>query len=121
MSIADIMLFGGVATIRANNDRMSGWNLIREYLKEKDKDEKGADIKIFNNCENLIKEFTTAIYSKSKVEDLDTHGADHALDSLRYGLMHIGKPHYVVEKSWMEKEIDKMLNGNDTYTAVGQS
>lgn len=121
MSIADIMLFQGVASIRANNDRMSGWNLIREYLKEKDKDEKGADIKIFNNCENLIKEFTTAIYSKSKVEDLDTHGKDHALDSLRYGLMHLGKPHYIEEKSWMEKEIDKMLNDGEIFTAIGQS
>jgi len=112
-SIADIMLFKGIPTMRANNNRMSGWNLVREYLQENNSnDKKGGDIKIFNNCRSLIDEFAGAVYSKSKVEDLDTDGMEHALDALRYGLMHLGKPHLVKEKTWIEKEID-LLQEND--------
>lgn len=118
-SIADIMLFKGIPTMRANNNRMSGWNLVREYLHETNtKDKKGGDIKIFKNCSNLIEEFATAIYSKSKPEDLDTDGSDHALDSLRYGLMHLGKPHLVKEKTWIEKEIALLQKDENTYTGL---
>jgi hypothetical protein len=98
---------------------MSGWNLVREYLHETNtKDKKGGDIKIFKNCSNLIEEFATAIYSKSKPEDLDTDGSDHALDSLRYGLMHLGKPHLVKEKTWIEKEIALLQKDENTYTGL---
>ena len=118
-SIADIMLFKGIPTLRANNNRMSGWNLVREYLQENNsKDKKGGDIKIFKNCTNLIEEFATAIYSKSKVEELDTEGNDHTLDSLRYGLMHLGKPQLEKKKTWIEKEIELLQKNENLYRGL---
>ena len=113
------MLFKGIPTMRANNNRMSGWNLVREYLQENNsKDKKGGDIKIFNNCSNLIEEFAGAVYHKSKVEDLNTDGDDHALDALRYGLMHLGKPHLVKEKNWIEKEIELLQKDENMWQGI---
>ena len=118
-SIADILLFNGIPTVRANNNRMSGWNLVREYLQEKNqKDKNGGNLRIFENCENLINEFTTAIYDKHRVEDLDTKGDDHGLDCTRYALMHLGKPHLVKEKTWFEKELDLLQKGELAYKGI---
>ena len=123
MSIADIMLFAGIPTIRANNDRMSGWNLVRQYLHTSNdpKEDTGASIKIFNNCKNLIMEFKSAIYHKSRVEDLDTTKMDHALDSCRYGLMHLGKPRVIKKVDWFQKAIEDLQNDGNGSTAVGHS
>ena len=118
-SIADIMLFNGIPTVRANNNRMSGWNLLREYLNEKSQvDQKGGNLKIFKNCANLIREFQTAVYDKHKVEDLDTKGADHGLDSARYMAMHLGKPHLVKKKSWFERELELLQQGEIEYKGL---
>lgn len=118
-SIADIMLFNGIPTVRANNNRMSGWNLLREYLNEKSQvDQKGGNLKIFKNCANLIREFQTAVYDKHKVEDLDTKGSDHGLDSARYMAMHLGKPHLVKKKSWFERELELLQQGEIEYKGL---
>ena len=45
-----------------------------------------------------------------EIEDLDTKQEDHALDALRYGLYHIGKPPEIKEtKPWVQREIEKLL------------
>ena len=75
--------------IKGNNERVIGWNLMREYLKPV-ADEygmKSARLQIFNTCENLIRTLPGLIYSETKAEDCDTNGDDHGPDSLRYGIM----------------------------------
>lgn len=78
----------GVNLIQANNDRVVGWNTLREYMKPY---LQGgilkARLRIFTTCINLIRTLPTLVYDKIKVEDLDTDGEDHAADGLRYGVM----------------------------------
>ena len=66
-------------------------------------------------------EFKSAIYHKSRVEDLDTTKMDHALDSCRYGLMHLGKPRIIKKVDWFQKAIEDLQNYGNGSTAVGQS
>ena len=112
MSIADILLFNGIPVMKANNDRINGWNYLRELLIGDGKKE--PYIRIFNHCTNLIEEFQTQVFSETRPEDLDTHAPDHALDSLRYICLSMGKPKEVKAKTWVEKELEK-LNGMGDY------
>lgn len=78
----------GLNIQRATNDRVIGWNLVREYMVPYLKgDVVIAALQIFSTCVNLIRTLPTLLYDKNKVEDLDTDGEDHAADSVRYGIM----------------------------------
>lgn len=78
----------GLNMIKANNDRVIGWNALREYLKPYQKDDKVmAKLQIFSTCENLIRTLPALIYDKIRVEDLDSDMEDHSADSVRYGIM----------------------------------
>jgi len=71
----------------ANNDRISGWNNVRGFLKVYDDPNSGKKtsiLKICSNCENLIRTLPEQLHDDSKVEDIDTNGEDHAVDALRY-------------------------------------
>tara|TARA_E500000305_G_C4017597_1_gene236672 strand:- start:563 stop:1945 length:1383 start_codon:yes stop_codon:yes gene_type:complete len=119
MSIADIMLVNGIPCQRANNDRASGWNVVREYLDWNEKEGKEPMLKIFPQCKYLIKTFPMQTYSNTRPEDLNTHGEDHAVDSLRYGLMHLGSPNEPEKpKPWLQKELDKLKQLDDDYSGV---
>ena len=82
MSIAQMYLKGGLQVQKAMNARVDGWNRCRDYLRANDH----PHIRIFNTCPNLIDELTFAVRDDRNPEDLDTTGADHALDAWRYGL-----------------------------------
>lgn len=111
-SIADIMAMGGISVIKANNDRMSGWSLVRQYLDWEgpiEEPKRRPKLFIMEGCVNLIRELAEAIYDKHKIEDLDTKGSDHALDALRYGMLHAVKPIGVKqEKPWIVRELEKL-------------
>jgi hypothetical protein len=61
----------------AFNDRVTGWTILRQYLKDE-------RLKIFPNCSNLIRTLPELVFDANKEEDLDTEGEDHAADALRY-------------------------------------
>lgn len=110
-SIADLMASEGISVVKANNDRMSGWSLLRDYLDWEgtvDKIERKPKIFIMEGCENLLRELPRAQYDKRKVEDLDTHGSDHALDALRYGLLTCIRPSKIRVKPWIERELERL-------------
>lgn len=109
MSIADIMLMDGITVNRANNDRISGANLVREYLEWNDSDKPEPRLKFFSNCENTIRTLPMLVHSEKRPEDLDTTQEDHAYDSLRYGLMYIGRPNKESVKPYLQREIEKLL------------
>lgn len=78
----------GVNIIKGNNDRINGWNLVREYLKPFQQQEKViAKLQVFSTCTELIRTLPSLVYDKHRVEDCDSDGEDHASDSVRYGLM----------------------------------
>lgn len=114
-SHAERMAYEGIFFRRADNNRVGGWDAIRERLcgipKERDEDEEntGTDPRelfgpgydplnvsdmvgtpmwyVFSNCEHLIRTLPALQHDKDNAEDCDTDGEDHAPDSLRYGLM----------------------------------
>ncbi len=76
-----------------NNDRQEGWRLVKSYLSHKPYEE--PLLKIFANCENMIRTLPQMVYYQSKQaiakkDDLDSNLEDHASDTLRYVLMSIG-------------------------------
>jgi len=89
---AEVMFKAGLkGLMKADNARIQGWRLMREYLQVVP-DEFGQDsarIKIFSTCPNLIKSIPALIYDDKNIEDCDTepHQFTHAPDALRYGLM----------------------------------
>jgi len=75
------------------HSRVNGWNLMRGYFKY-DTDGQGKTKtrwQIFKNCTNLIRTIPLQVY-KDDSEDLDTDGADDAVDSVRYGFMALNEP-----------------------------
>jgi len=88
---------------KANNDRLSGWNLIRQYLKPFSRgDGLIANLQVFTTCPNLIRTLPSMIYDKTKIEDLNSDGEDHAPDSIRYGIM--SKPTNAIDYEQKQKQ-----------------
>jgi len=80
--------WGHIPIKQANNDRMNGWGVMREYLKPFMLEGKIiARLQVFSTCFNLIRTLPAQIFDTHKVEDLNTKGEDHAVDAIRYGLM----------------------------------
>jgi len=71
----------GVPLSQANNDRINGWSVVREYLKAPPR------LRIFTTCSNLIRTIPEQIHDEKKPEDLNTDLEDHAVDALRYFLI----------------------------------
>lgn len=87
-SAAEIFGEHGVILSRAENDRVSGWYDLKEWLKPvKDVDGgERARLRVFRNCENLIR--TLPALKKSEKNPNDTahepHELTHAPDAIRY-------------------------------------
>jgi hypothetical protein len=77
-----------IQLVKANNDRLTGWRVFREYLKPFERDGKRvAAIRYFSTCTNAIRTIPALVYDQFKTEDLDTDGEDHAGDDGRYAVM----------------------------------
>tara|TARA_R100000655_G_scaffold39044_1_gene74117 strand:- start:860 stop:2221 length:1362 start_codon:yes stop_codon:yes gene_type:complete len=105
MAIADILRKGGINVIKANNDRLSGWNLLREYLYWAD--DTPPRLHIFKTCYKFIETIPMLVHDLRRPEDLDTKGPDHLADSARYALMHIGNPKKEEARPWIMKLMQK--------------
>lgn len=84
MSIAQVWANQGLVVIPANNDRLSGWARMRQYLQWDDDNE--PLLKIFSTCRNLIRTIPLMQHDRLKPEDLDSSLDDHLVDCSRYGL-----------------------------------
>ena len=94
LSAAELFAQYGVPLTRADNDRVSGWLNLREWLKPV-RDEFGREtpsLRIFSNCENLIRTLPALRRDAKNPSDVsDTpHELTHAPDALRYFLA--GRP-----------------------------
>jgi hypothetical protein len=89
---AEIMRKNGIGHMRkANNARIPGWRVMREYLKPV-LDRYGNNssrLKLFSNCVYAIKNIPQLIYDDKNVEDAasEPHEVTHACESIRYGIM----------------------------------
>jgi len=74
----------GVYFSKAVNDRLQGWQQIRNRLKG---DKSGPKLKIFDTCEHLIRTLPLLSHDKHRLEDVNSDEEDHLADALRYLLM----------------------------------
>lgn len=73
----------GIVVTRAKNTRIGGWQNVRRYLMAHPVDGV-VRLKIFNNCQNLIRTMPLMRHDQRNPEDLDSRDEDHAVDALRY-------------------------------------
>ncbi|MBQ8893408.1 MAG: phage terminase large subunit [Clostridia bacterium] len=87
-SIAELFYNNGVRLTRVDNNRVSGWMVLKEML-QPHPDEQGAmtaDLKIFSCCRNLIRTLPAVAVDDHNPNDVATepHELTHAPDALRY-------------------------------------
>lgn len=79
--------------VRANNDRVQGWSVMRENLKPILKDGKiTAKLIVFNTCMDWHRTIELQVHDEHNPEDLNTDLEDHAMDDTRYFCMSNPKP-----------------------------
>lgn len=79
---------------QGNNDRLSGWRVMREWLRPKALGDGSvtAKLQVFDTCFDFIRTIPLQVHDDHNPEDLDTDLEDHAMDSVRYGLMSDPRP-----------------------------
>lgn len=70
---------------KAMNARVPGWLKCREWMGMAP--DNRPWIQISPNCENLIRTIPTAIHDEKDPEDIDSLCEDHAIESMRYGIV----------------------------------
>jgi hypothetical protein len=74
---------------RADNRRIPGWRLLREYLAPYE-DEQGvtsAHLVVFNTCPHITRTLPELIHDDKDPEDVSDKCEDHGPESVRYGVM----------------------------------
>ena len=71
--------------IAADDRRVAGWRVVREYLR----DGASPSLVISSSCHELIHSMSSLQYDKIRNEDAsnEPHSITHAPEALRYGLM----------------------------------
>lgn len=75
--------------LMADKRRVVGWTRMRELITNYS-DAHGqptADLLVTDNCKNFNRTIVGLVHDKTKQEDLDTSGEDHAQDEARYVIM----------------------------------
>ena len=84
----EVLTAGGVKRlVKADNARIPGWRVLREYLRVGD--DGRAHLVIFRSCRNLIRTLPGLRFDEHVIEDAsDTpHELTHAPEALRYAVM----------------------------------
>ena len=71
----------------ANNDRISGWQKMRDMLENAaaDRPEKPG-LWVFSTCLNFLRTVPTLQRDEAKPDDIDTNQEDHIADAARYAV-----------------------------------
>jgi hypothetical protein len=86
-SIADEFLRGGVRFRPAKKaDRLTGWNIMRRLLADAGKPDVPG-LYISRGCTYFWETVPYLGRDQKRVEDVDSQGADHAADAVRYGCL----------------------------------
>ena len=102
---SEIMRSNGLSKlIKADNRRVMGWRILREYLND---GKSGVKLKIFRNCVNLIRCLPLLRFDELIPEDCAStpHEITHAPEALRYAVMS-REPSYFVK---LKDDFDKFL------------
>lgn len=86
----DIMAQNGLKhLIKADNSRIAGWRIVREYLKAGSSFNGEPRVRIYSECKNLIRCLPLLRFDEHIREDAAStpHEITHAPEALRYALM----------------------------------
>lgn len=88
----EIMVKAGLSGLRrANNSRVQGWRVLREYLTpyQDEQEITTARLQIFENCTNLIRCLPLLQHDQHNPEDAadNPHDVTHGPESIRYGVL----------------------------------
>ena len=87
-STADIFAESGQYLTKADNNRITGWLALHEWLKviEDEHGQKTCKLHIFSNCVNLIRTLPALQHDEKNPNDVanEPHELTHAPDALRY-------------------------------------
>ena len=97
-SIAETMMRMGVRWTPSDRNRLQGKMEIHRRLADNPLT-KLPRIRIFNTCNNIIRQLAGIPLSKTNSEDVDTKAEDHAYDALRYLSMCRTSGHASIHKS----------------------
>lgn len=84
----EVMTENGLRGLKkADNSRITGWRVVREYLKHNE--DHPPRLKIFRCCENLLRTLPQLRFDENVKEDAadKPHELTHAPEALRYALM----------------------------------
>lgn len=116
-SIATMLEARGVFFEKANNDRVAGWAQVQRMLYRN-------SLRVWvPQAPNLMRTLPAMMRHPKKPNDIKDKQEDHAMDSLRYGLMAIyeNPPAIVVvqpeDSRYRDLEFDKMLIGKSRRDA----
>ncbi len=102
-SAAELFTKHGVPIVKADNDRIQGWYALKEWLRptEDDQGHTIANLRIFDNCENLIRCIPSLQYDPKNTEDCakEPHELTHAPDAIRYFVAGRPAPHRKPQES----------------------
>ena len=97
-SIAETMMRLGVRWTPSDRNRLQGKMEIHRRLADNPLTKKPR-IRIFNTCNNIVRQLAGIPLSKTNSEDVDTKAEDHAYDALRYMSMCRVSGHAAIHKS----------------------
>jgi hypothetical protein len=72
--------------IKANHDRVNGWNIFHQYLMT-DADDDRPMLMVFDTCTDFIRTIPCLVPDPHRPEDVDSTLEDHIADEARYALM----------------------------------
>lgn len=106
----------GIYFAKSDADREAGWANLKEWLKiyEDAEGKQTARLKIFKNCQNLIRTLTAIPRDAKKPNDCakEPHELTHAPDALRYLMIMTPKPFTAESKAVRREaaEVEDFLN-----------
>ena len=114
--VQEIFSKKNIPLIKADKERIAGWQQVREYLQPY-KDIWGnprPKLTISKNCHRVIETIPAMIYDTTKIEDMDTTLDDHCCDVLRYLIMFLTRVEAPdLPKDPTQKRFDE-LSGKNT-------
>ncbi len=119
-SVADIFGEQGLVCQPANDDRLNGWQNLRDLMYW------DANIQpkffVLESCTNVRECLPAMIHDEHKVEDMKAHKRDHLPDAIRYVCMHTVdsvRPHQsVIDRAMLLGEFDAAADVSRTTGLV---
>jgi hypothetical protein len=85
----------------ANNDRLTGWQRMRDLLENAAEDvPERRGLWVFDTCVHFLRTVPTLQRDESRPDDIDTDQEDHSADSARYAIMSGGQRPGVGRVQW---------------------